>query len=68
MSLITIEATVNNKSVTITYDPSDPDAVKAAETWRKVLFAEPSESAIQDERRVMFDGEEPTATDEGGAT
>lgn len=48
MSLITIEAAINNKSVTITYDPSDPEAVKAAETWRKALFA------VKDEGNVKF--------------
>lgn len=36
---ITINAQINGKSVNITYDPHDPESVKAAEAWRKALFA-----------------------------
>lgn len=35
---ITISAKSNSKSVTIAYDPSDAEAVKAAEVWREALF------------------------------
>lgn len=35
---ITISAKSNGKSVTIAYDPSEAEAVKAAEAWRKALF------------------------------
>lgn len=36
---ITATANVNGKSVNISYDPNDPEAVKAAEAWREALFA-----------------------------
>lgn len=36
---ITISAKSNGKSVTITYDPSDAEAVKAVEAWRGALFS-----------------------------
>lgn len=36
---ITINAKSNSKSVNITYDPHDAEAVKAAEAWRKALFS-----------------------------
>ena len=34
-----VKMTHNGRTVTISYDPSDPEAVQAAETWRKALFA-----------------------------
>lgn len=37
---ISINAQINGKSVNITYDPHDPEAVKAADVWRKALFAD----------------------------
>lgn len=37
--LFEVKMTHNGRTVTISYDPSDPEAVKAAETWRKALFA-----------------------------
>lgn len=36
---ITVRAEIGGKSVNISYDPHDPEAVKAAETWRNALFA-----------------------------
>lgn len=36
---ITINAQAGGKSVNITYDPHDAEAVKAAEAWRKALFS-----------------------------
>ncbi len=36
---IMINAQVNGKSVNITYDPHDPEAVQAAETWRNSMFS-----------------------------
>lgn len=37
---ITINAQIGGKSVNITYDPHDPEMVKAAEVWRNALFAD----------------------------
>ena len=36
---ITVRAESGGKTVNITYDPHDAEAVKAAETWRNALFA-----------------------------
>lgn len=36
---ITVHAENGGKSVNITYDPHDAEAVQAAETWRKALFS-----------------------------
>ena len=46
--LFEVKMTHNGRTVTITYDPSDTEAVKTAETWRKALFAEPGDAAKPD--------------------
>ena len=64
MSLITIDAQIGNKSVTITYDPHDAEAVKAADVWRKALFGWLDAARIQRACRseggdvVTFDGQQ----------
>lgn len=37
--LFEVKMTHNGRTVTISYDPSDMEAVQTAETWRKFLFA-----------------------------
>lgn len=43
--LFEVKMTHNGRTVTISYDPSDPEAVQAAEAWREALFAEPLKDA-----------------------